>query len=102
VEGDGPVAGGGQQAATDEKTTAALEACRAYMPNGGELTKPDPQRLEQARKFAQCMREHGITDFPDPDPNGHPGSLPFNPNDPKVRDAEEACKDLRPAGGPAR
>jgi len=28
------------------------------------------ETLERDRKFAVCMREHGVTEFPDPSPNG--------------------------------
>jgi len=28
------------------------------------------QRLDARRRYAQCMREHGVADFPDPDANG--------------------------------
>lgn len=93
--------GPGQGGAADEKTKAALEACRQYMPNGGELTKPNAQQLEQARKLAQCMREHGLPNFPDPDPDG--GMLGkdsgIDPNDPTFKAADEACKSLRPGPG---
>ena len=85
------------------KTEAALAACRQYMPGGGELTKPDAQQLERERKIAQCMREHGLPDFPDPDPNAQAGqNIPgMDPNDPKFKAADEACRYLRPTAGPA-
>jgi hypothetical protein len=53
--------------------------------------------LDGALKFSRCMREHGV-DFPDPKSDGKgrvmigpgPGSR-FNPDDPKVRKANDAC-----------
>jgi hypothetical protein len=104
---DSPVTvGPGRNGAADEKTKAALEACREFMPNGGELTTPDPQQLEQARAYAQCMRDHGVGTFPDPQPDGgiQLGDAGVDPDDPTFRSADEACRDLRPApgGGPGR
>jgi hypothetical protein len=113
-EADHPGAIGGKNGADDAKTTAAIEACRQYMPGGGELAKPSAEQLEQERKIAQCMREHGLTDYPDPDPNAEGGQnigeAGINPNDPKFKAADEACRYLRPStgagggpgGGPAR
>ena len=57
-----------------------------------------------ALAYSQCMREHGIADFPDPDANGDltleagPGSdLDFN--NPAFKAADEACKALLPEAG---
>jgi hypothetical protein len=83
------------------KTKAAQEACQQYMPSGGDSAKADPQQLEQLRKLAQCMREHGLPDFPDPGANG--GMMidkdsGINPDDPKFKAAMEACKQYQPDG----
>jgi hypothetical protein len=84
----------------DAKTKAALEACREFMPNGGEPPSVSPEMLEQGRKFAQCMREHGLADFPDPDPDAQGGqAADIDPNDPTFKAANEACGDLRPTQG---
>jgi hypothetical protein len=56
---------------TDRATVdRAMEACRQYQPDGGEPTKLDPQRLEQLRAYAKCMRENGIENLPDPTDQG--------------------------------
>lgn len=47
----------------------AFEACKEFLPNGGEPVKPSAEDLESQREFAKCMRENGV-DMPDPDPNG--------------------------------
>ncbi|NUR72376.1 MAG: hypothetical protein HOU81_16295 [Hamadaea sp.] len=54
------------EGADPTKVDAAMQACKPYLPNGGEPKKLDPARLDQLRKYAQCMREHGIKNFPDP------------------------------------
>ncbi|HEY8481722.1 MAG TPA: hypothetical protein VIL71_17995 [Spirillospora sp.] len=52
-----------------EKGEKALEACRKYSPEADASGPPDPRMQERAREFAECMRENGVKDFPDPDPN---------------------------------
>ena len=43
---------------------------------------------------AKCMREHGLTNFPDPDPAGSP--INVDPIDPRFNAADEACASVRP------
>jgi hypothetical protein len=85
-----------------KKVQDAQQQCKKYLPNGGEPTKADPHQAEQMRKFAQCMRDHGVTNFPDPDENGgiqiSGGNGVFNPNDPTFQAAQTACEKYRPAG----
>jgi len=46
---------------------AAQEACQKYMPPGpGSGPPPSAQAMAQMLKISQCMRRHGISDFPDP------------------------------------
>ena len=49
--------------------TQALRACKHLEPAGFTGTKRTPQRQQAALKFAQCIREQGVTDFPDPTPD---------------------------------
>jgi hypothetical protein len=44
----------------------ALSACRDLQPPGFTGHERSPQEQEAALKFAQCIREHGVKDFPDP------------------------------------
>jgi hypothetical protein len=85
---------------TKEKVDKANSACKKYMPNGGEPPKADPAVTEQLRKFAKCMRENGVPDFPDPKPGGgimiEQGSG-VNPQSPTFKAAEQKCQALRPA-----
>jgi hypothetical protein len=56
--------------------------------------------VEQAVKFAQCMRQNGVTNFPDPQKNGKfmiPAGGPDR-NSPQVKKAQQACKSLQPPG----
>ena len=48
---------------------AAQAKCRKLLPSGlapGSTTHPSAQWLAHMVKVAQCMRRHGISDFPDP------------------------------------
>jgi hypothetical protein len=91
------------------KTEAAMEKCRHLMPNGGEQQKADPERLEKARQYSKCMRDNGVPNFPDPDPEtggimmrAGPGSG-LDPNSAEFKAAQKTCEKLRPvppgAGG---
>jgi hypothetical protein len=48
----------------------AISACRDLEPAGFTGSKRSSQQQQAALKFAQCIRENGVTDFPDPIPNG--------------------------------
>jgi hypothetical protein len=88
VQGNGP---------DKEKIDKANEACRPLLPNGGAPPKLDAQQLDEMRKMAQCMREHGVN-VPDPDPN-NPGIMTQDQQgqiDPQKMEA--ASKACAPAG----
>jgi hypothetical protein len=59
---------------------------------------------EQGVKFAECMRDNGVGEFPDPDASGEltiDGVLngsSLDPSTPAWKAAIAACKDLQPAG----
>lgn len=90
-----------------EKMQKAMQACQKYMPNGGEMGKPNPEMQEKMRQFAKCMRDNGVENFPDPQENGGimiqgggPGSGDgLDPDDPTFKAAEEKCKSYLPFGG---
>jgi hypothetical protein len=44
----------------------ALGACEALKPPGSLSARLSPAQQSAALKFAQCMRENGVKDFPDP------------------------------------
>jgi hypothetical protein len=46
--------------------TKALGACKELQPPGSFSAHLSFKQLSAARKFAQCIREHGVKDFPDP------------------------------------
>jgi hypothetical protein len=78
---------------------AANNACKSLLP--APQAPPTGTRAQNLR-YARCMRAHGISDFPDPNPNGSlqihpsPGS-DLNPNNPQYKAADDACKQAIPA-----
>jgi hypothetical protein len=54
-----------------EVFTKAVDACKALQPPGSLSAKRTPKQQSAALRFAQCVREHGVRDFPDP-VNGEP------------------------------
>ena len=83
---------------------AAQQACQKYLPSGGaNRGKPDAQAQQKALRFAQCMRDHGIKDFPDPNfqnggagfqIGGPGGSSNLDPNSPEFQAAQQACNSI--------
>src|SRR5579863_2153984 len=87
---------------------AAQRACAKYSPGGGKPPSPAQQAeaLAHALKFSQCMRSHGLTDYPDPQSvaggirisirAGQGSNL--DPNNPQFQAAQKACRSLLPFG----
>jgi hypothetical protein len=79
---------------------AADKTCKSLLP---APVGARPNRA-QSLKYSQCMRAHGIKDFPDPNAEGgleiraDPGS-DLDPASPLFRSAAEACKRYLPDGG---
>ncbi|MEV7346572.1 hypothetical protein [Streptomyces sp. NPDC093544] len=48
----------------------ASEKCRNLQPEAAATDVPQvsPEDLEKRREYAACIREHGVKDYPDPDP----------------------------------
>jgi hypothetical protein len=51
--------------------TAAVNACKSLEPPGALSAKRSTKQQSAALRFAQCVRAHGVPDFPDP-VNGQP------------------------------
>jgi hypothetical protein len=87
--------------------TQAISACRDLEPPGFMGQKATPQQTDARLKFAQCMRENGVSDFPDPTPNGPlidtnriPSLAGKDPrSDPALNGAMHKCRDFATAAG---
>src|SRR5215211_1199209 len=54
-----------------EVFTKAVDACKDLKPPGALSAKRTPKQQSASLRFAQCVRDHGVKDFPDP-VNGEP------------------------------
>lgn len=78
---------------------SADHACHNLLPNGGAPAGADnAARRAQAVRFADCMRSHGVPDFPDPDRDGV-FTLPATVNQqaPAFQNAARACQRFQPS-----
>jgi hypothetical protein len=77
-------------------SNASSEAGTAASADTG-AGKKDTAR-DKAVKFAECMRNHGVGDFPDPDAKGDFGNFGISVSPAVWNKAVSACKDLQPPG----
>jgi hypothetical protein len=66
----------------------------------GPQRELSPSQIADRRKWADCIRAHGISNLPDPDSNGQfnlPPELDPITAQPKWNEASEACRSLQPA-----
>jgi len=77
----------------------AIAACKDLQPPGFTGNRRTAQEQENALKFAQCIRDNGVGDFPDPTPYGpliDTNRIPsaagrVGANIPGLREAMEQC-----------
>jgi hypothetical protein len=55
---------------SDRSFQTALDACLSLLPALPPPPPPPADEVEAMRQFAQCMRDHGVANFPDPTPDG--------------------------------
>ena len=79
----------------------AQSACRHLLPNGGQ--PPNQAARQQVRaqalSFSQCVRAHGVPNFPDPASDGRipdPATVGIDQGAPKFQAANQACRKYRP------
>lgn len=112
VATDGPAAGHGILAKTDLKSYSvavaqqALTACGTAMANANIYTGQSgsgvtEQELEARLALARCIRAHGVSNFPDPDPTTGDVSPPpgLTKTSPSILAALAACVTLAQAAG---
>jgi hypothetical protein len=89
---------------------AAYGACRHLLTGAPSISQlqqvlqteqeAQAKRLPTLVKFAQCMRGHGVTDFPDPGQNSPAGAkgTGLNPDSPVFQAAFKTCQSVLPPG----
>jgi len=90
-------------AASFQAPASASRACVHLLPNGGQLTAAQQQIIAPLMlKFADCMRSHSITNFPDPTVNANgiivdPQSIDIS--SPQFHAAQQACRKYMTEAG---
>ena len=83
---------------------SATQACASLLPKHGAAQRITAKDQDDYLRAAQCMRAHGVPEFPDPVfANGgvhFPVPRGVNTNSPQVHSAEAICRRLIPAGLP--
>lgn len=96
---------GNQQQQRQERSnphfSTAYSACRHLLPSGpSSTTKPKPNNAALVQ-FAQCMRSHGVKNYPDPNSNvsvrTQLAQAGINPNTPTFRSTLQTCDRLVPS-----
>ena len=78
-------------------TTGLLVA--ALLAPAAAIAQQSPaDRQDAALAYAQCIRDHGYAEFPDPDMEGGFKFLIAEGSAPRFKAAAEACGDLAPEG----
>jgi hypothetical protein len=90
-----------QLGVSSNRFASAQSACRHLLPNGGR--GPTAAQVAQGRAlslaFSQCVRRHGVPNFPDPDSTGRipdPATVGIDQGSPKFEAANRACGKYRP------
>jgi hypothetical protein len=86
----------------------AISACKDLEPAGFMGSKRSSLQQNAALKFAQCIRDNGVKDFPDPLPNGplvDTGRIPSAATSSGMsilKAAMQKCRDVAAAAGVTR
>jgi hypothetical protein len=61
--------------------------------------RPTQAQVQQVVRFADCMRSHGVPNFPDPTTSPREFKQAFDTKSPALQSAATACQHLLPNGG---
>lgn len=99
------ITSGQQVGVSDTLLTRAQGTCQNLWPYQGQTQTQQRQTLTDDIKFAQCMRSHGLPDFPDPtDSDGHVQFVfsasrnGIDPHSPQILAKARQCLHVLPAG----
>jgi hypothetical protein len=102
-------AGGASVDINSSQAQAAYGDCRHLLPGGPSIAQleQDEQQEQQQQaqalpallKYSQCMRGHGVPNFPSPGQSGAPApGTSIDVNSPQYLAAASACQKVLPAG----
>jgi hypothetical protein len=78
----------------------AQEKCKEFAPEGAG-SQGNPQQQADMLKYVQCMRQNGVPEMPDPQPDGGmlmgpESGVDFNSQ--TFKDAQQKCRNQLPGG----
>ncbi len=80
-----------------EAVTACASILQPLSSTAGGRGSASPERLAAMTRVSQCIRQHGMPDFPDPDPAGNGWPTISDPTlNPAFAPAWQACKQFLP------
>jgi hypothetical protein len=83
-----------------KRLSAAYEACRPFAPPDSPKARGlTPAEVDQVRQFAVCLRDNGVPDWPDPEPDGSFGddrAVIEAKKSPRLAEALRTCEHLLP------
>jgi hypothetical protein len=82
---------------------SASKRCQTQTGFGHISAAQRQQGMNDMLKYAECMRSHGITNFPDPFENSNQigfSTTGLDTSSPRFKAANKACQPLMPGGGP--
>ncbi len=92
------------RAAAQRAPESAMASCASHLDRLPATARDDAPSVDQLRHFAQCMRDQGLDDWPDPNSDGRfplPASLTpkSGPRWPQVQAAMTGpCRQFNPSG----
>jgi hypothetical protein len=75
---------------------SADQACRHLLPGAVPTPAQNQHALAEELKFAQCMRGHGVSNYPDPTIAGVVHLLGVDVNSPQYQSAQKVCQSVVP------
>lgn len=97
ADGDFPKATLAELATGNAAYATAEPACQRLLPAPSAVQRRNV--ATQALEFSQCVRRHGVPNFPDPDSDGRvpdPASAGIDQGSPQFQAANQACGKYRP------
>ena len=101
-------AGGASVDVNSSQAQAAYGDCRHLVPGSPSISQLEQEEQQEQQqqakilpamlKFVQCMRSHGVPDFPAPGQSKSGAGAPPNVNSPQYLSAASACQHLLPPG----
>jgi hypothetical protein len=96
--------GSAENGNTGNSNSGGNESAATTANGNSSGTQNATDRGKEAMRFAKCMRDNGVSEFPDPDASGEltidgiVNGSSLDTSTPAWREALSACKDLQPPG----